>query len=410
MPLDCSPPGGCYVEDMQMTIETGASVTHQVNIKVIGMGGAGSNAVDRMIQFGIPGVEFVAANTDAQALSMSEAPCKVQLGVQLTRGLGAGGDPSIGARAAEESAEEIRDALAGADMVFVATGMGGGTGTGGAPVTARIARSMGALTVAVVTEPFSFEGKKRREVAEAGIERLREAVDTLIVVPNDRLLQIINSTVSLDIAFRIADDVLRQGVQGVSELVTTPGLINLDFSDVRSVMSLRGTALMSIGQGRGDNKAVAAAEMAVHSPLLDITSIAGAQGILVNVTGGPDLSLVEVSQAIDIITRAARPDTNIIFGTTLDSRMEGRAQVILVATGIVEGEEVMSVLPKRPAALEEPAESAGAMREPAVADVRKEALPSWGNEDSWDIPAFLRRRRRAAPEAAEPVRQATGTY
>lgn len=399
-----------------MTIETGASSTHRVCIKVLGVGGAGSNAVDRMIQFGIPGVEFIAANTDAQALSLSEAPVKVQLGVQLTRGLGAGGDPTLGARAAEESAEAIRQALMGADMVFIAAGMGGGTGTGAAPVAARIAREVGALSVAVVTEPFSFEGKRRRQVAETGIQRLRQAVDTLIVVPNDRLLQVIHHTVSLDIAFRIADDVLRQGVQGVSELVTTPGLINVDFSDVRAIMGMRGTALMSIGQGRGENKAVDAAQMAVQSPLLDVQSVAGARGILVNVTGGPDLSLVEVSQAIDIITRAARPDANIIFGTTLDPRMEGRAQIILVATGIGEAQEEVALLSERMAPAEMPSPAPAATR-PVVADEHVGRSPAvgpsaWGEEDSWDIPAFLRKRRgrvspvparEALPEAASAV-------
>jgi len=391
-----------------MTIETGASSIHRVCIKVLGVGGAGSNAVDRMIQFGIPGVEFIAANTDAQALSLSEAPVKIQLGVQLTRGLGAGGDPTLGARAAEESAAAIRDALAGADMVFIAAGMGGGTGTGAAPVVARLAREVGALTVAVVTEPFSFEGKRRRQAAEAGIQRLRQAVDTLIVVPNDRLLQVISHTVSLDIAFRIVDDVLRQGVQGVSELVTTPGLINVDFSDVRAIMAMRGKALMSIGQGRGERKAVDAAQMAVQSPLLDVHSVAGARGILVNVTGGPDLSLVEVSQAIDIITRAARPDANIIFGTTLDPRMEGRAQVILVATGIGEEQGEVALLKERAAAAEPPAPPPAA-EGPAPAPERAKrspepGLPSWDAEDSWDIPAFLRKRRGGTVPA--PVREA----
>ncbi|MGQ9595114.1 MAG: cell division protein FtsZ [Anaerolineae bacterium] len=393
-----------------MTIETGANSIHRVCIKVLGVGGAGSNAVDRMIQFGIPGVEFIAANTDAQALSLSEAPVKIQLGMQLTRGLGAGGDPTLGARAAEESAAAIREALAGADMVFIAAGMGGGTGTGAAPVAARIAREGGALTVAVVTEPFSFEGKRRRQAAEIGIQRLRQVVDTLIVVPNDRLLQVISPTVSLDIAFRIVDDVLRQGVQGVSELVTTPGLINVDFSDVRAIMAMQGTALMSIGQGRGANKAVDAAQMAVQSPLLDVRSVAGARGILVNVTGGPDLSLVEVSQAIDIITRAARPDTNIIFGTTLDPRMEGRAQIILVATGIGEeqGEEV-ALLKGRTALAEVPAPPAPAAERPAEAPEPAgrppmTSLPAWGAEDSWDIPAFLRKRRGGTPPA--PAREA----
>ncbi|MBC7224868.1 MAG: cell division protein FtsZ [Anaerolineae bacterium] len=390
-----------------MTIETGANSTHQVRIKVLGVGGAGSNAVDRMIQFGIPGVEFIAANTDAQALSLSEAPTKIQLGVQLTRGLGAGGDPTIGARAAEESAEEIREVLRGADMVFIAAGMGGGTGTGAAPVVARIAREAGALTVAVVTEPFSFEGKRRRQAAEDGIQRLRQAVDTLIVVPNDRLLQVISHAVSLDIAFRIADDVLRQGVQGVSELVTTPGLINVDFSDVRAIMAMQGSALMSIGQGRGENKAVDAAQMAVRNPLLNVRSIAGARGILVNVTGGPDLSLVEVSEAIDIITRAARPDANIIFGTTLDPRMEGRAQIILVATGIGAEQEEVAVLPERPAAKGEPVAQPAAEPAPAAQEAGRKSspgLPTWSTEDAWDIPAFLRKRRGGVPPA--PAREA----
>lgn len=398
-----------------MTIETGANSTHQVRIKVLGVGGAGSNAVDRMIQFGIPGVEFIAANTDAQALSLSEAPTKIQLGVQLTRGLGAGGDSTIGARAAEESAEEIREALRGADMVFIAAGMGGGTGTGAAPVVARIAREVGALTVAVVTEPFSFEGKRRRQAAEDGIQRLRQAVDTLIVVPNDRLLQVISHAVSLDIAFRIADDVLRQGVQGVSELVTTPGLINVDFSDVRAIMAMRGSALMSIGQGRGENKAVDAAQMAVRSPLLNVRSIAGARGILVNVTGGPDLSLVEVSEAIDIITRAARPDANIIFGTTLDPRMEGRAQIILVATGIGEEEAVVS-LSERPVAEQKAVERPAAEPAPPVQEAGRQASPglsTWSAEDARDIPAFLRKRRGGLPsgparEAAPKVASAAG--
>lgn len=392
-----------------MTIETGASSIHRVCIKVLGVGGAGSNAVDRMIQFGIPGVEFIAANTDAQALSLSEAPTKVQLGMQLTRGLGAGGDSTLGARAAEESAAAIREALAGADMVFIAAGMGGGTGTGASPVAARIAREGGALTVAVVTEPFSFEGKRRRQAAEIGIQRLRQVVDTLIVVPNDRLLQVISPTVSLDIAFRIVDDVLRQGVQGVSELVTTPGLINVDFSDVRAIMAMRGTALMSIGQGRGANRAVNAAQMAVQSPLLDVRSVAGARGILVNVTGGPDLSLAEVSQAIDIITRAARPDANIIFGTTLDPRMEGRAQIILVATGIGEEQEEVALLKGRATSAEVPAPPAPAAERRAEApepagEPPMTSLPAWGAEDSWDIPAFLRKRRGGTPPA--PAREA----
>ncbi|NLE76992.1 MAG: cell division protein FtsZ [Chloroflexi bacterium] len=378
-----------------------------VRIKVFGVGGAGSNAVDRMMQIGILGVEFVVANTDAQALRMSEAPSKIQLGLRFTRGLGAGGNPTVGARAAEESADEIREAVAGADMVFVAAGMGGGTGTGAAPVVARIARSLGILTVAVVTEPFGFEGKRRKMVAEAGIRELRGSVDTLLVVPNDRLLQVISETVSLDIAFRIADDVLRQGIQGVSELVTMPGLINVDFADVCAVMSQQGYALMSIGQGRGENKAVVAAEMALRSPLLDIRSVEGAKGLLINVTGGSDLSLVEVSRAVEAITRSAGPDTNIIFGTTLDDKMEGRAQVILVATGIGGADTAVVELPQEQpveAAAPEPQREAPAPVRLSLAPVA--GPPAWEGENTLDIPAFLRRRQRARllePAEAEPA-------
>lgn len=304
------------------------------SIKVIGVGGAGSNAVDRMIQVGIPAIDFVAANTDGQALSRSEAPCKVQLGGGFTRGLGAGGDPAIGAEAAERSREQLAQGMRGADMVFIAAGMGGGTGTGAAPVVARIAREQQALTIAVVTRPFTFEGSKRRRVAQEGIECLEKQVDTLVVVSNDRLLEVVNEHVSLDVAFRIADEVLRQGVQGISELVTRPGLINLDFADVKSIMGRSGGALVSMGYGEGKERASEAAKMALRSPLLDIESIKGSDGLLVNITGGEDLTLAEVNRAMELISQAAVPGASILFGAVVDPKMESRVQITLIATGL----------------------------------------------------------------------------
>lgn len=304
------------------------------SIRVMGVGGAGSNAVDRMIQVGIRGVDFIAVNTDAQALSRSEASHKVQLGGSFTKGLGAGGDPARGAEAAERSREQLANAVRGADMVFVAAGMGGGTGTGAGPVVARIAREEGALTIAVVTKPFTFEGTKRRSVAEKGIERFKQQVDTLVVVSNNRLLEVVNEHVSLDIAFRIADEVLRQGVQGISELVTRPGLINLDFADVKSIMGGGGGALVSMGHGEGEDKAVEAAKVALGCPLLDIESIQGTDGLLVNITGGEDLTLAEVNRAMELISQAAVPGARILFGTVVDPKMEGRIQITLIATGL----------------------------------------------------------------------------
>jgi len=304
------------------------------SIKVIGVGGAGSNAVDRMMQVGIPDVDFIAVNTDGQALCRSEAPYKVRLGGSFTRGLGAGGDPAVGAEAAERSRKDLVDAIRGADMVFIAVGMGGGTGTGAGPVIARIAREQNALTIAVVTRPFTFEGTKRRTVAEKGIESLQREVDTLVVVSNDRLLEVVNRRVSLDVAFRIADEVLRQGVQGISELVTRPGLINLDFADVKSIMDRGGGALVSMGYGDGENKAIEAAEVALKSPLLDIESINGTDGLLVNITGGEDLTLAEVNQAMELVSKAAVPGAKILFGTVVDPQMEGRVQITLIATGL----------------------------------------------------------------------------
>ncbi len=301
-------------------------------IKVIGVGGGGTNAVNRMIDQGLRGVNFIAINTDGQALVHSNAAHRIRIGEKLTRGLGAGGDPTIGEKAAEESSEELYDALVGSDMVFVTAGMGGGTGTGAAPVIARIAREAGALAIGVVTKPFSFEGTKRRTVAEDGLNRLKEHVDTLIVIPNDRLLEIVDKKAALQTAFRTADDVLRQGIQGISELITVPGLINLDFADVKTIMGSGGAALMSIGRASGENRAVAAAEEAIRSPLLDVT-IDGARGVLFNVTGGDDLTLNDVYQAAEVVRRVADPDVNLIFGAVINSAMKDEFQVTVIATG-----------------------------------------------------------------------------
>ncbi len=301
-------------------------------IRVIGVGGGGSNAVNRMIQASMVGIEFIAINTDAQALLLTQAPRHIRIGDKLTRGLGAGGNPSVGAKAAEENAEEIYEALKGSDMVFITAGMGGGTGTGASPVVAQIAREVGALTVGVVTRPFSFEGKKRQLSAEEGIANLKQHVDTLITVPNDRLLQVADKRTPLSEAFRLADDVLRQGIQGISDLITVPGLINLDFADVKTIMSSAGSALMAIGEATGDNRATDAAHIAIASPLLDI-DISGAHGVLFNITGGMDLTLFEVNEAADIISSAAHPEANIIFGAVQDPNYDGRVKVTVIATG-----------------------------------------------------------------------------
>jgi cell division protein FtsZ len=301
-------------------------------IKVIGVGGGGTNAVNRMVAEGLRGVDFVAVNTDAQALMHSEAREKIRIGDKLTRGLGAGGDPEKGAKAAEESAQDLRDAVAGADMVFITAGMGGGTGSGASPIIADIAKKTGALTIGVVTKPFSFEGPRRKKTAEESLARLKECVDTLIVIPNDRLLDIVDKKASLQAAFRLADDVLRQGIQGISELITVPGLINLDFADVRTIMEERGAALMAVGRGSGENRAVAAAEMAIKSPLLDVT-IDGARGVLFNVTGGEDLTLHEVYAAADVVRRVADPDVNLIFGAVIDPTLKDEVRITVIATG-----------------------------------------------------------------------------
>src|SRR5947209_1123021 len=301
-------------------------------IKVVGIGGGGVNAVNRMIEVGLKGVEFIAVNTDAQALLMSDADVKLDVGRELTRGLGAGADPEIGRQAAADHAEEIEEVLKGADMVFVTAGEGGGTGTGGAPVVARIARSLGALTIGVVTRPFSFEGKRRADQAEAGIAGLRDEVDTLIVIPNDRLLSISDRQVSVLDAFHSADQVLLSGVQGITDLITTPGLINLDFADVKSVMAGAGSALMGIGSARGDDRAVAAAEMAISSPLLE-ASIDGAHGVLMNISGGSDLGLFEINEAAQLVADAAHAEANIIFGAVIDDALGDEVRVTVIAAG-----------------------------------------------------------------------------
>ncbi len=298
-------------------------------IKVVGVGGGGTNAVNRMIEANLGGVEFISVNTDAQALALSNAPLRVRIGKD---GLGAGGNPERGTRAAEESREEMRSVLEGADMVFITAGMGGGTGTGAAPIVAEIARDLGALTVAVVTKPFSFEGRVRAHAADAGLALLQERVDSLIVIPNDRLLQLVDRRAPLQQAFAVADEILRQGIQGISELITLPALINLDFNDVRTIMKDSGAALMAIGVASGEERALAAAQQAITSPLLDIT-ISGAKGVLLNVTGGEDLSLHEVNQAAELIRQTASPDANIIFGAAIDDQMADRIQITVIATG-----------------------------------------------------------------------------
>ncbi|MBK8022097.1 MAG: cell division protein FtsZ [Chloroflexi bacterium] len=301
-------------------------------IKVVGVGGAGGNAVNRMIQEGLGGVEFITVNTDNQALQLSNSKVRVRIGDKLTRGLGAGGNPEIGKKAAEESQEELLEVLRGADMVFIACGMGGGTGTGASPIVAQMAKELGSLTIGVVTRPFSFEGSKRAQSAEAGIEALKAQVDTLIVIPNDRLLQIASKNATLQQAFSLADDVLRQGIQGISELITVPALINLDFADVRTIMSEGGAALMAVGRATGDERARKAAEAAISSALLDVT-IDGARGILFNITGGKDLSLFEVNEAAAIIKESAHPEVNLIFGAQVDENMGDEVRITVIATG-----------------------------------------------------------------------------
>jgi cell division protein FtsZ len=360
-------------------------------IKVVGVGGGGCNAVDRMIDEGLQGVDFIGINTDAQALMLSKAPIRVRIGEKLTRGLGSGGNPEQGRKAAEESAEELYEVLKGSDMVFVTSGMGGGTGTGACPIVSQIAKEVGALTIGVVTRPFSFEGSRRIQCAEGGIAKLKEQSDTLIVIPNDRLLQIVDKRANLQDAFRIADDVLRQGVQGISELITVPGLINLDFADVRTIMSEGGAALMAVGSATGEDRAREAAEKAISSQLLDIT-IDGARGILFNVTGGPDLTLFEVNQAAAIIKETAHPDVNLIFGAVIDPNMKDAIRITVIATGFER-----AGVPRR---IEAPAPRAehSSLRLPEMKEqvsVSKQGVefqPRTFNTEDLDIPTFLRNR------------------
>ena len=316
-------------------INMGGYISPVANIKVVGVGGAGNNAVNRMIDSGIEGIEFISVNTDAQALFTSKAPTRINIGRATTRGLGAGANPDIGKKAAEESSEEIKNALAGADMVFVTCGLGGGTGTGASPVIAEIAKSLGALVVGVVTKPFNFEGQRRTTQAIEGFDHLKDKVDTLITIPNDKILTIIDKKTPLMEAFSVADEVLKQGVQGVSDLITRPGLINVDFADVRSVMENAGSALMGIGYGSGENRAIEAARGAIESPLLEL-SINGAKGLLLNITGGNDLSMFEVDEASRMITEACDPNANIIFGTSIDEAYTGEIKITVIATGFSE--------------------------------------------------------------------------
>lgn len=355
-------------------------------IKVVGVGGGGCNAVNRMIDEGLQGIEFVAVNTDAQALMLSNATKRVRIGDKLTRGLGSGGDPDNGRKSAEESAEELYEVLKGADMVFITAGIGGGTGTGASPIVAQIAREVGALTIGVVTRPFTFEGARRQKAAEAGISKLKEQVDTLIVIPNDRLLQIVDKRSSLNEAFSMADDVLRQGIQGISELITVPGLINLDFADVRTIMSEGGAALMAVGKASGEDRARMAAEQAITSDLLDIT-IDGARGILFNITGGPDLSLFEVNQAAAIIKETAHPDVNLIFGAVIDPNMDDDIRITVIATGFEQ-----TGVPRR--MLRTRAEKNTRVNSHAVSgsSPTAEFEPANVNVEDLDIPTFLRKR------------------
>ncbi|MCM3742757.1 cell division protein FtsZ [Sporosarcina luteola] len=377
-------------------------------IKVIGVGGGGNNAVNRMIEHGVQGVEFIAVNTDAQALNLSEAGVKLQIGAKLTRGLGAGANPDVGKKAAEESREQIEEALRGADMVFVTAGMGGGTGTGAAPVIAQVAKDLGALTVGVVTRPFTFEGRKRQTQAIGGIAAMKESVDTLIVIPNDKLLEIVDKNTPMLEAFREADNVLRQGVQGISDLIAVPGLINLDFADVKTIMSNKGSALMGIGMSTGENRAAEAAKKAISSPLLE-TSIDGAKGVLMNITGGSNLSLFEVQEAADIVASASDEDVNMIFGSVINDGLKDEILVTVIATGFSE-EQLSASKPSRnpgfgaprqrererePQTIQQPSHTR--REEPQQHFQQPEPTrqqQGHQQEDALDIPTFLRNRRR----------------
>ncbi len=353
-----------------------ASNSYLAVIKVVGVGGGGANAVNRMIDAGLKGVEFIAVNTDNQSLLMSDADVKVDIGRQLTRGLGAGSDPEVGRQAAEDHRDELEEVLKGADMVFVTAGKGGGTGTGAAPVVAEVAKSLGALTIGVVTRPFSFEGRRRAVQAESGIQKLRDAVDTLIVIPNDRLLSVSNDKTSMVNAFKMADEVLLQGVQGITDLITTPGLINTDFADVKMIMNNAGTAIMGIGNAAGDGRAVQAARNAITSPLLE-ASIEGARGILLNIAGGSDLTLFEVNEAAEIIHSVAHPDANIIFGQVIDDSMGDEVRVTVIAAGFDRFDDAKVG-----------GTSSLGLTDDVFADPDMVSLV--GSDDEFDVPSFLK--------------------
>ncbi len=377
----------------------GSSVEEYAKIRVCGVGGGGTNAVNRMIQSGLIGVEYIAINTDAQVLDLSAADKKIQIGQEITRGLGTGGDPEIGRRAAEESRQEIMMALDGADMVFITAGMGGGTGTGASPVIAEVSRELGALTVAVVTRPFSVEGRRRAEIAERGIAELKKVVDTLIVIPNDRLLQLTDEDLTIEQAFALADTILQQGVKGISEVIVVPGLINLDFADVRAVMKDAGTALMGIGESSGENRAINAAQAAIDSPLLE-TSITGARAVLMNITAGPDLSLNEAHEAAKLVQEAASGGegyTDLRWGLVIDEKMEGQVRVTIIATNFEPAERKPTAAAAEAEAAPQPAEAAPAEAAPATeapaqpsARFPMREVPTL--EEDQELPAFLRRR------------------
>ena len=368
-----------YIKGDTGLLEFDIDMDNFARIKVVGVGGGGNNAVNRMIDAGLRGVDFIAVNTDKQALFLSKANTKIQIGEKLTKGLGSGANPDIGEKAANESRDEIAMAIKDADMVFVTAGMGGGTGTGAVPVIAQIARELGILTVGVVTKPFMFEGRKRMQYAEKGVENLKSVVDTLVTIPNDRLLQIADKKTSMLEAFRIADDVLRQGVQGISDLIAVPGLINLDFADVKTIMLETGLAHMGIGKGTGDNKAEEAAKQAISSPLLE-TSIEGAKGVLLNITGGPDLGLQEVNLAAELIQNSADPEANIIFGAVIDENLKDEMLITVIATGFDK-----SPVLKRPNKLLDATQVGEAAK--AAAATQQD------DDDGLDIPVFLKRNR-----------------
>lgn len=369
---------------MRFELEEGA--VQSARMKVVGVGGGGGNAVNRMIEAGIEGIEFLVANTDLQALKRSKAPIKIQLGSKLTKGLGAGANPNVGREAALEDTDKIIEVLEGADMVFVTTGLGGGTGTGGAPIIASLATELEALTVAVVTKPFQFEGRRRMQQAENGLRELRECVDTVITIPNERLLHTVEKNSSLGESFGVADDVLRQAVQGISDLITVPGLINLDFADVKSIMAGMGMALMGAGRASGENRAIEATQQAISSPLLEEATIEGAKGVLINITGGPDLTLYEVNTASTIIREAADEDANIIFGAVIDENMRDEMKITVIATGF--GEEAMAVASTA---------SITNMPAPAPRFVQRPSddlpRPMMGaRADDLDVPTFIRKK------------------